>query len=606
MCRAYIIVVPMKYILTSVLGVVLLGSFVSAMPAFATVPPTLVLSATGTGDNVLITVTGDPKVSVILSYNEVGFGPQITSLGTTDASGSFSTTVSSAAYGLTSGTPVNAILNGTSGPKSPTVAWPAVTSSNALALSQNAVIVNAGSSATLATTNGGGTALYVSNNSNSSIANVSISGTQITISGNIAGSTTVTLCQVGNTTDCPSVYVTVKPAGTGQLSLSQTNATVVSGQNLPITVTGGTGAYQILNNSNPSVIQASVNGSILTLTTGVATGSSSITVCSSDNALCGVVVATAGSASSVAITFSTTAPVVAVNQNTAVNVYGPSGVQFYVSSNSNPSIVQANLSGTVLTLTGIAAGSSSVTVCASTGTCAPLTVSVQSAVTSASIALSQNLLSLLSGQNSTVTITGGEQPYFMTGGTSSVSQETANGGTLTVYGVATGTSDVNVCSAGGGCVMLAVTVNGGGTVAAPAPAAVPALVPIAPAPATAPVAPAYVFTADLKQGSSGAEVMALQRFLAGQGILTATPNGYYGPQTKAAVIKFQAAHGVSQLGIIGPATRTALNQIENANVASGANTTIATMTLTELRSEVQSLQAELTQALSRIAQLTGQ
>ncbi|HUY05107.1 MAG TPA: peptidoglycan-binding domain-containing protein [Candidatus Paceibacterota bacterium] len=598
----------MKYILTPALGMVLLGALALATPAFATVPPTLSLSTTGTGDNVRITVTGDPNVSVILSYNEVGSGPQITSLGSTDASGAFSTTVSSAAYGLISGTQVTAILNGTSGPKSPSVAWPTVTSSNALALSQNAIIVNAGSSATLTTMNGGSTALYVSNNSNSSIANVSISGTQITISGNTAGSTTVTLCQVGNTTDCPNVYVTVKPAGTAQLSLSQTNATVVSGQNLPITVTGGTGVYQILNNSNPSIIQASVNGSILTLTTGVATGSSSITVCSSDNALCGIVVATAGSANSVAITFSSAAPIVSVNQNTAVNVYGPSGVQFYVSSNSNPSIVQANLSGTVLTLTGIAAGSSSVAVCASTGTCASLTATVQAAATSASIALSQNTLSVLSGQNSTIAITGGEQPYFMTGGTSSVSQETVAGGTLTVYGVATGTSEVNVCSAGGGCVLLVVTVNGGGTAAAPVSVTVPAQTPTAPTAVAVPVAPAYVFTADLKPGSSGAEVTALQKFLAAQGLLSATPNGYYGPQTKAAVMQFQSAHGVSQLGIVGPATRAALNRIENADAASAGSpdATIATMTLAELKSEVQLLQAELTQALSRITQLTGQ
>ena len=601
----------MKYILAPILGIVLLGSLGAATPAFATVPPTLSLSATGTSDNVLVSVTGDPNVSVLLSYNEAGSGPLIASLGTTDSSGSFSMTLSSSAYGLTSGTQVTAILNGTNGAKSPTVAWPTITSANALTLSQSAIVVNAGSSATLTTANGGSTALYVSNNSNSSIANVSISGTQVAISGNIAGSTTVTICQVGNTTDCPSVYVTVKPAGTGQLTFSQTDATVVSGQNLPITVTGGTGVYQILNNSNPSIIQASVNGSILTLTTGVATGSSSITVCSSDNALCGVVVATAGSTSSIAITFSTTAPVVSVNQNTAVNVYGPSGVQFYVSSNSNPSIVQANLSGTVLTLTGIAAGSSSVAVCASTGTCGSLSVTVQDIATGGNIALSQNALSILSGQSSTITITGGEQPYNVSGGTNAVSQETLSGGTLTIYGVATGTSNVNVCSAGGGCVMLVVTVNGGGTPAAPAPSNTPASTPAqtvaVPAATAAPVAPAYVFTANLSRGSSGTEVLALQKFLAGEGMLTATPNGYYGPQTEAAVVKFQAAHGVSQLGIVGPSTRAALNQIENANAsgASSDSTAIATMTLAQLKSEVQLLQAELTQALGRITQLTG-
>ena len=401
----------MKNTFVLAFGLLFIGLFGFTSSAFATVSPTLSLSATGTSDNVQITITGDPNVSVLLSYTEAGAGSQIISLGSTDSNGSFSTTISSATYGLTSGTLVTAILNGTSGPKSPTVAWPTVTSANALSLSQNAIVLDAGSSASITATNIGSTALYVSNNSNPSIANVSISGNQVSVSGNTAGSTTITLCQVGNTTTCPSVYVTVAQAGASQLSLSATNVSVVTGQNLPITMSGGNGTYEIFNNSNANIIQASISDSVLTLTTGATSGSSSITVCSSDLAACGVVVATAGSASSVAISFSSASPVVSTGQNTAVTIYGPSGVQFYVSSNSNPSIVQANLSETTLTLTGIAAGTSSIVVCASTGTCATLTATVQYVSSGGSIALSQNTLSLLSGQNTVITISGGEEPY---------------------------------------------------------------------------------------------------------------------------------------------------------------------------------------------------
>ncbi len=605
----------MKHILISASGILVFSLFGFAPFVFATVPPSLLLSAAGSGDNVQLTVAGDPNVSVLLSYTQTGSGPQIVSLGTTNSSGSFSTIVSSATYGLTSGTLVTAILNGTSGPKSPAVAWPAVTSANSLTLSQNAIVVSAGSSSSITATNPGSAALYVSNNSNASIANVSISGTQVTISGNTAGSTTVTLCQVGNTTNCPSVYVTVEQAGAGQLSLSQTNASVVSGQNLPITISGGNGVYQVTNNSNANIIQASVSGSVLTLSTGATSGSSSITICSSDNALCGVVVATAGSASSIAISFSTSAPTVSINQSTTVNIYGPAGVQFYVSSNSNPSVAQANLSGTVLTLTGIAVGSSSISVCASTGTCASLTVTVQGVATGGNITLSQNAVSILSGQNMNITVSGGEQPYLIAGGTASVSQETLNGNTLTIYGVATGTSAVNVCSAGGGCIRLTVTVNGGGTSAAStvtsaSPSVVPVVSPTAVSAVTpaAPVIPAYIFTTYLAPGSTGSEVTELQKVLVAQGLLSAAPNGYYGAQTKAAVAKFQAAHSISQLGIVGPATRTALNRIESplASSESPANASIANMTLIELKAEVQTLQSELTQALNRISQLTGQ
>jgi len=469
-------------------------------------------------------------------------------------------------------------------------------------------VVNVGSSVSITAANTGSASLYVSNNSNPSIANVNISGSQVTISGNVAGSTTVTLCPVGNTTNCPSVYVTVEPSGAGQLSFSQNNASVVSGQNLPITVSGGNGVYNITNNSNPSVIQASVSGSVLTLSTGSSSGSSSLTICSSDMAMCGVVAATAGSASSVAITFSNGSPTVSINQGTVINIYGPTGVQFYVSSNSNPSIMQANLSGTTLTLTGIAAGSSTVSVCASTGTCSSLTATVQNALTGANISLSQNTASILSGQNINITVSGGQQPYFISGGTASVSQETLSGSTLTVYGIATGVSSVNVCSAGGGCVMLIVTVNG-----ASAPSSVPTVttpavtVPVTTTP-TVTSAPSYIFTKYLAPGSSGTDVTALQNLLVAQGMLSATPNGYYGAQTRAAVIKLQAAHNINPLGVVGPSTRAMLNQLESAGVLNGgsSNASITSMNLSQLQAEVQSLESELTQALNRISQLTGQ
>ena len=66
----------------------------------------------------------------------------------------------------------------------------------------------------------------------------------------------------------------------------------------------------------------------------------------------------------------------------------------------------------------------------------------------------------------------------------------------------------------------------------------------------------------LSQGTSGADVMALQQNLASRGYLTATPTGYFGPATLAAVRKFQCEHGVicagAAYGTVGPATRAAL------------------------------------------------
>ena len=67
---------------------------------------------------------------------------------------------------------------------------------------------------------------------------------------------------------------------------------------------------------------------------------------------------------------------------------------------------------------------------------------------------------------------------------------------------------------------------------------------------------------DLKIGMTSQSVMALQNYLAKSGFLTTKPTGYFGPLTKTAVEAYQKKHGLSQIGSVGPATRTLLNKGE--------------------------------------------
>ena len=65
----------------------------------------------------------------------------------------------------------------------------------------------------------------------------------------------------------------------------------------------------------------------------------------------------------------------------------------------------------------------------------------------------------------------------------------------------------------------------------------------------------YLFTKDLKTGSRGMDVTALQNLL---GVSPAT--GYFGELTKAAVIKYQMNRGISPAtGYVGAKTRASLN-----------------------------------------------
>jgi hypothetical protein len=70
---------------------------------------------------------------------------------------------------------------------------------------------------------------------------------------------------------------------------------------------------------------------------------------------------------------------------------------------------------------------------------------------------------------------------------------------------------------------------------------------------------AYKFSSFLGVGSSGTSVTALQKRLTLAGFYSGSITGYYGAQTAVAVKAYQKAHGIDQLGYVGPSTRTALN-----------------------------------------------
>ena len=90
-------------------------------------------------------------------------------------------------------------------------------------------------------------------------------------------------------------------------------------------------------------------------------------------------------------------------------------------------------------------------------------------------------------------------------------------------------------------------------------------------------AAAYNFTKNLGIGSTGADVKELQQFLINAGYsLPAGATGYYGAQTKDAVIAFQKARGIAQVGTVGPLTRAELNKGDAVAATSGTTSTSST------------------------------
>lgn len=85
----------------------------------------------------------------------------------------------------------------------------------------------------------------------------------------------------------------------------------------------------------------------------------------------------------------------------------------------------------------------------------------------------------------------------------------------------------------------------------------------------------------LQQGSTGADVMALQKFLNASAATQVSVSGagspglessYFGPATFAAVKKFQTLNNVSSIGIVGPQTRAAIAAV-CGNTTPGTPTT---------------------------------
>jgi hypothetical protein len=440
---------------------VALSALLIAYPALAATP-TLSITATGSGDSVQINVTGDHNASVILGYNKLNVGQSLYSLGSSDNNGNFSTIISSGSLGATAGNPAYVVVNSQ---QSATVTWPSNAGSGQFSLSQTGLVMSAGQTA-LVTANNATGAVYLSNNSNPPIANINISGSQINITALANGSTVVSICS-GSSSTCASLYLTIGSSNAQALTFSISNVTVSPGQSVPITVSGGTGTYTILSNSNSAVIQAGVNGSSVTLTTSQTSGAAAITVCSSDMSSCGIINAAAGTASSSPIAFSQNNPALSVGQSLAISVSGgfPSGgstASYYISNNSNSGIVQASIAGSNLTLTGSANGTATVTVCSSAGSCGSLTTTVSITSVGGSLQLSQTTISLLVGQVLTVTVSGGTSPYSLSGGTGSVAQTSLSGNIVSISGLSAGSSNLNVCSSGGACLPLTAVVNASG------------------------------------------------------------------------------------------------------------------------------------------------
>lgn len=313
------------------------------------------------------------------------------------------------------------------------------------------------------------------------------------------------------------------------VSFSQANPVVTIGSPLAITISGGTDFY-VSSNSNSGIMTYTLNGQTMTIT-GLLSGSAVVNVCALDSTCAdlNVTIGSGGSSTTTTttptpgISFSAANPTLAVSQSVNITLSG--STSYFVSTNSNSDVIQAGVSGSLLMLTGLKAGSASLTVCGNTNGCNNLTVTVT---------------------NSTGTVTP-TTPVVTTTATVSASNNTSVLAEIQSMRSQLAQLLISIQAIESRLTQLAASL----------PAATSATASTGSSAATQSFTGA--FSSFLQLNSSGAEVTALQKVLIKEGFLSGSATGYFGSKTEEAVKKYQESHGLTAAGYVGPSTRAILN-----------------------------------------------
>lgn len=299
-----------------------------------------------------------------------------------------------------------------------------------------------------------GTAPYRVNSSKPAVASASITGSQLSISGLASGSTSLVITDsVGAAT---LITVTV-PVPDSILSTAPSNLSLAIGTSGIYAISGGVGPYTVAS-SNPTLVSASVNGSMLTIGAMADTvgGTANVIVSDAAGSPPLTIVVTAAS-----VSFFTTAPsqlVIAAGASKVFAVFG--GSPPYSVVNTHPAIALASVSGATLVITGSAAGSGTVILSDTKGKSVSIAVVVSAPGPLVLSAPSGNL-TMASGTANTYNIIGGVPPYLASSSDLTVARATiVNANQIQVQAMGIGSARVAVTDSVGTQVSISITVPG--------------------------------------------------------------------------------------------------------------------------------------------------
>ncbi|MEI6479161.1 MAG: peptidoglycan-binding domain-containing protein, partial [bacterium] len=279
---------------------------------------------------------------------------------------------------------------------------------------------------------------------------------------------------------------------------------------------------------------------------------------------------TTDTVSNTSLTFSKNNLVMNANQNQTINIYGTGG--YSITSNPYPSVVSANIDGSAIDIHTNSLGNSNIVICESSGTCATLYISSVDGTYQTTYSQTPTLSSFSVSSNNLngKFLSIGSVLNIVINVSSSVSRVTAtvNGTSAGISGSGSGPYTIQYTVTGNETLPIPVIVNfsdGSGNYGQVAFSL--GNLPVAQVVTSSSSSSSssssnskYVFSSFLTIDSTGTEVTELQKRLTSLGFFSGPITGYFGPLTKAAVIKFQKAHKITQAGYVGPSTRAILNQ----------------------------------------------
>ncbi|MFZ6769106.1 beta strand repeat-containing protein [Undibacterium sp. Di26W] len=300
---------------------------------------------------------------------------------------------------------------------------------------------------------GGGSQIYSASSGNTQIATVGINGNKFVISGVTPGSTIVT---IKDSLGAPvNIAVTVGSGATFYTTAPTLLTLAVGGSNTY--VLGGGSAPFTATSSNTSVVTASVSGTNVVIN-GIIPGSANVILREAGGGILNVAVTVGSGAVNGVFTTAPAAVTIAVGASPTYQIGGGTGP--YTAASSNVAIATASVSGTTLTLTGVATGNAIIQVKDASGSPVSISVNVGSGAAVALYTSAPANLTLSIGAAPVYTIGGGTGPYTAATSDSRIVTTLVSGTALTLTGVTAGSAVISVVDSVGTRVPINVSVIG--------------------------------------------------------------------------------------------------------------------------------------------------